>query len=140
MNKIISPIIYALSAPVIFFLVGVSTAWVETTIGLHTLWRVGDIDIAIATLCFGTIIFGLASHLLASLERMKCPTIKDHLRYSAILYMVSIPSLIHYVKSSLYLSAGLWDGLYGLFIAILFLGIIINGIVFFIKNLRSADR
>lgn len=85
---VVSPILYAAVVPLVAILVIAAIAVLERTVGLHTLHRVGDIDAAIALAFGGATLFSLATHCLAGLEHLDAPGVADHVRHSALLYVL----------------------------------------------------
>ena len=132
MKKILSPILYIFSTILVFFVTLFLINIIEKTLGFHTIWRTGDIDVFIVLIFSGAVIFGLISRFLLNFEMMKCPTIIDHMRYSGLLYIPFFVLFVEYMRASVYTSNGLSAVIYTAILGTLFIGIIVNAATLFI--------
>jgi uncharacterized membrane protein YvlD (DUF360 family) len=62
---------------------------------LHTLYREGDIDLAVATLVIGGLVFPTATLVLARLTGSRLPELNDHIRQSAGVYAIIICTAVY---------------------------------------------
>src|SRR5918998_149385 len=85
-----APILYA--AGLVPVMIGdmVVLSFVEDRIGFDnfTTFRYnGDVAAVASILVIGSLVFGLLGHTLVLLERLRTPTVRDHLRQCAGLYL-----------------------------------------------------
>lgn len=75
-----APRVYVLALlPTVFFSV-VATATIQRTVGFHTLWYKGDINLLISVGVVGSMLFGGASFGLiraGACDRLRCETISS---------------------------------------------------------------
>ncbi len=95
------------SAPVIYFLflwVHVqasisSLIFYERTFGLgRFFWRLGAAEFLAINFLVSIFSFGLANHLMQKLEKIQRPSLLDHFRQSALIYLVLTLSAIPLLK------------------------------------------
>ena len=132
MKKIISTFLYTLSSIFIFFIVIFLVSILERTFGLHTLYRVGDIDAILLVLFFGILIFGFLTKKLNYFEGDNLPTITDHMRYNIIFYIFFIILLIESIMSGAHISNGIESVFYILITSIFITSIVVNAITLFV--------
>ena len=97
MKKIISPIIYAFSIPVVFLAYVSTIHLIDINFGLHTIFWTGDIDMIMAVLFFGSLVFLYFTKFIIRFENIEKPIFYDHFRQSFLLYIFMIfLILIHY--------------------------------------------
>lgn len=136
MRKIISPIIYILSVPVIVLLSVFTFNIIEVNFGLHTIVWIGDIDMFLVVICFSLLIFSYLTKFIIKFENSELEVLNDHIRQSSLFYILLIFFLIqNIINSDNIISGGIQDALFALISVILLLGIIINFLV-----LRKLSR
>lgn len=136
MRKIISPIIYILSVPVIVLLSVFTFNIIEVNFGLHTIVWTGDIDMFLVVVCFCLLIFSYLTKFIIKFENSELEVLNDHIRQSSLFYILLIFFLIqNIINSDNIISGGIQDALFALISVILLLGIIINFLV-----LRKLSR
>lgn len=64
--RMVSPFLYAAVVPIVAIVVVAAIAMLERTTGLHTWYRVGDVDAAIVLAVSGIVIFSLATRCLVA--------------------------------------------------------------------------
>ena len=134
MKKIVSSIIYLFSVIPVFFLTMLSINIIESKGWYHTIWRTGDIDVFILIIFLGVIVFGLTSYFLLHFETVKHPTLLNHIQHSSLLYIFFIILFTEYILNSMYTENGLQTALYAVILGVLFIGIIINAIILYLKS------
>ncbi|MDO8604757.1 MAG: hypothetical protein Q7K40_05200 [bacterium] len=132
MKKIISPILYTLSAILVFFLVVESMRMIETMGRSHTLWREGDVDFIFLLTFWGIVVCGGASYFLLRFEGTKNPTMVDHVRHSFMLYVMSPFFIFIYINAAMYERSDLAAVLGTVIIAVFFVVIVINALTLLI--------
>jgi len=144
MNKyVISPISYFFCAILVAFLVGWSVMFVEHSGGLHTFLFTGDIDVVVALLFWGGILFTLGNKLLFWVEKSEKQNWLTHLRQSALFYLVFIilgVPVLELVYNSFTVSSysvGMGTIYYILPVLVASMGIIVNGVVTFIRHNKN---
>lgn len=127
--RLLYPFLYSAVGGLVFTFSMAGVAMMEKTIGLHTWRRVGDIDAAIFILTFGIIGFGLATKLLSRFEAVSKPGMLDHLRQSALLYLVAssagVSMLLYYTEGNGALLYGYSTALFSASVV----GIVINAYI-----------
>ncbi len=84
-------------------------------------------------LFWGVIVFGLISYFLLRFERVKRPTIMNHVRYSSLLYIFFVILFTEYIRASVYVTGSLQAALYTVILGVLFIGIIVNAVILYLK-------
>jgi hypothetical protein len=120
------PFLYAGVAALVAIFVVAALAVLERTVGLRTWQRVGDIDAAIALAVGGTILFSLATRYLVRLERLHHPSVLDHLRHSALLYMSGTIAIGSLAATYSELNGALQYGYVAILFVVSVLGILVN--------------
>ncbi|OFX22658.1 MAG: hypothetical protein A2V77_10590 [Anaeromyxobacter sp. RBG_16_69_14] len=120
--------LFPLAVPMVAIGAVVIVAWIERHVGLHTVWRTGDVDYGCALLLVGTTTFALATSGLARLEQLERPRVRDHVRHSAILYAFIGPCCALLVASYLRSGRGIAWGLAAAGTATLGLAIVVNAL------------
>lgn len=89
-RKIISPFLYtACTIPIALGTI-IVISFIERNGGLHTFWRVGDIDMLAALLCISGIVFWIANIAMYKLEGITQPKIIDHFRQCIFFYIIFV--------------------------------------------------
>lgn len=88
--RIVSPILYAATVPVVFAVALAAVISVESTVGLHTWVRVGDIDAGVGLLVGGVLVFVPATVLLRRADHPADAIWLRHFRHSAVLYAIAL--------------------------------------------------
>ena len=144
-TRIMGPVLYAVSfVPVIVGSIAV-VSLVVRTIGFDnfTTFRYnGDVAAAASVLVIGGFVFGSLSRFLAWLEQLRIPSLRDHLRHCAVLYVLlgalAVP-LVRMYESAVAYGLSLGDGLA---VAVFFTvgyAICINAVVLLLKR-RVGQR
>ena len=124
---VLGPILYAALVPVVLVLALNGVSVIERTVGLHRIWRMGDVDIVLMILVFGLLLFPPAAWLMVRVERLVAPGSIDHFRQSGLV-----------MAGAALIGFGLVAGIPGndlawmMFISVLLiclLGIIVNGLL-----------
>lgn len=110
-SRILSPVLYATVVAAVFIGMIAAVAWLERHVGLQTIWRTGDVDLAIVGALLGGAAFPVATIALTRLELLDRPGYRDHLRHSALLYPVVALSCAWLVATRPELGRGLQWGL-----------------------------
>ena len=86
----VTPVLYAIGCVPVFVGVLIALVLFESNIWLAELtglYYVGDLVAALAMLLFGGLAFGFLGQVILRLERLREPTVLDHLRHCALLYL-----------------------------------------------------
>lgn len=127
MKKSISPIIYALSIPVVFLVSVFTIRIIDINFGLHTIFWTGDIDMIVSMLFFGLLVFPYVTKFIVKFEGTVSPIFSDHFRQSFLLYIFLIFVTIQNIINSDNIGVGgIQDALGVLVSIILLFGIIVN--------------
>ncbi len=121
----------------VFMLTVYTIIFIERNGGLHTIWRTGDIDAFLALSFWGLIVFIFVSRLLLVFEKIKHPTVINHIEHSSILYVLF---LIFLYQLFPYTGSGMESALPFLFTMIIFAAIVINFVVLFLKRERHEYK
>lgn len=136
MKKIISPIIYALSIPVVSFLSVYVVNFLDINFGLHHIFWMGDLDMIVVMLFFGLVIFSAFTQLIVKFEGNNLLLISDHVRQCLFLYIFLIILLIqNIINLENLMTGGIQSALSFLISIVLLLGIIVNYIV--LRKIKS---
>ncbi|MBP9836207.1 MAG: hypothetical protein KBC78_00010 [Candidatus Pacebacteria bacterium] len=136
MKKIISPIIYAFSIPVVFLAYVSTIHLIDINFGLHTIFWTGDIDMIMAVLFFGSLVFLYFTKFIIRFENIEKPIFYDHFRQSFLLYIFMIFLILeNIINLGGVASGGMQDALSALLSIVALFGIIVNFIV-----LRRLER
>ena len=93
--KLIYPFINIIAVALVSILSVLSIVLAEKTIGLHTIYRIGDIEAFVFTLLYGGLIFNyLAKKFLNKNSDNQSSTLKQHLQQSVGLYLICLFVLI----------------------------------------------
>lgn len=125
-QKSLIPSLYAGLSLIVLLLSIFLISIIEDTWGLHTLFRVGDIDMVVSILIIGGIIFGLATRTLVAYERGVKSVFTKHIHQSFILYLAVGILGYKYMASAAYTSTGLGTAVYTLAIGVFIVGILSN--------------
>jgi hypothetical protein len=88
--RLLAPILYGAGFVAVMIGAVVVLSFVESRIGFDsfTTFRYnGDAAAVASILVFGGLVFGLLGQTLVWLERLRTPTVRDHLRHCAVLYV-----------------------------------------------------
>lgn len=89
-----TPILYLLAHVSVLVLTLLVVAMVEQFWTLHSWYGKGDVDAVVACLFLGGVIFPLATLEMARLEGLKRPAFTDHIRQSAVVYALTVASVV----------------------------------------------
>lgn len=137
-RRMIAMLLLPLAVPAVFVAVVFVVAWRERHVGLHSFWRMGFIDAAVALIVVGGFVFAAATLWLVRTERLVLPRLTDHLRHSALLYLGGAPLLIALVTNYPAQANGLAYGLAGLAFTAVLLAVATNGLVLLVIKIRHA--
>lgn len=110
-TRILSPLLYAAAVAAVLLGMIAAMAALERHVGLHTVWRTGDVELAIVGALLGGAAFPVATAVLTRLESVDRPGYRDHLRHSALLYPVVALSCAWLLATRPSLGRGLQWGL-----------------------------
>ena len=136
MRKIISPIIYILSVPVVLFL-SILTGSIIIHFGFdpHTIFWYGDIDTLISVCFFSLLVFPLFTKLIVKFENSGLELFNDHIRQSSLFYIsLTVLLILSRNVNDVYTAGFVYIWIIVISV-ILLLGIIINFLV-----LRKLSR
>lgn len=88
--RFVAPMLYAAGFVPVMIGTVVVLSFVENRIGFdnfNTFRYNGDVAAAASIIVIGGLIFGLLDQTLVWLERLRTPTLRDHLRHCAVLYV-----------------------------------------------------
>ena len=143
MARSLSPVLYA-GRPVLVSVGSIDVATlVGGTIGFEnfTIFRYnGDVATAASVLVIGGFVFGFLSWFLARSEQLRTPTLRDHLRHCAALYVLLVTLAVPLVR--MYESATTYGPSLGagLAVAVFFTvgyAVCINALVLLLKRYRG---
>jgi hypothetical protein len=88
--RYLNPILFVASIFVTYVVMGVTLVALDKTLGLHTLWRVGDVEAGLVLVIL--LVPGIAgvSRLLLKWEHLSEPKIADHLRHCFVAYTLLV--------------------------------------------------
>ncbi len=89
--RIAAPGLYAAGFVPVILGVIVAVSFIERTIGYDnftTFRHNGDVAATVLVLVIGGFVFGLLDEVLVWLERLRRPTMRDHLRHCVVLYAI----------------------------------------------------
>lgn len=92
MVKVLTPILYLLAYMTVLALSLLVVGTVERLWTPHSWYSKGDVDAVVACLFLGTVIFPLATLVMARLDGLQQPAFADHIRQSAAVYALTIAS------------------------------------------------
>lgn len=128
MRKSLTPIIYFLFLfPAMIGTIAVMN-FLEQNYGLHTVYRVGDID---ATIILGTLGVGLffgANVLIGKIEKLHSGRPLDHIRQSSLFYVLFIYTLAILIFRYHEMNGALLYAMFALLWSISLLAIVVNAI------------
>lgn len=131
--KLVYPLINIVAIGLVFLLCILSIGFVEKTFGLHTIYRVGDIEAVLFALLYGGFVFNfIASFVLEKCQGNKENIILEHMYQAGGLYLVFVGSILLST-----FGAGLADSILFLFSCISFVGIVTNFLTIKLKLDRS---
>jgi hypothetical protein len=136
---IASPLLYAAVAALVAIFVVAVMAVLERTVGLRTWQRVGDIDAAIVLAVGGTILFSVATRYLVRLERLHQPSVRDHFRHSALLYMAGMITIGGLAVTYSELNGALQYGYVAILFVVSVLGILVNATCLLVTARRNES-
>jgi hypothetical protein len=89
-RKTITPLIYSLFLIPVFLGTVLILNFIERNYGLHTIYRVGDIDAVVVITLLGGFFFFLGNSAVAALEPLHQISFSDHIRHSSIFYILTL--------------------------------------------------
>jgi hypothetical protein len=137
-SRILSPVIYAAVVAAVFIGMIAAIAWLERHIGLHTIWRTGDVDLAIVGALLGGATFPAATLVLTRLESLDRPGYRDHVRHCALLYPVVALSCAWLLATRPELGRGLQWGLVATTTMMAIFAALVNAATLKVLATRSA--
>ena len=139
-KKINSPIVYWVFSYVAYMLSFFAMAFYDNVFGFNKILfeRTGALELGIIVFIISVAVFWFANKIIQSIENLKKPTIKDHFRQSAILYVLFIIWFIGFYKILPITCQSDCHGLAFVFMAgfTKFVGIVLN-LIFLLRLKRS---